>query len=87
MPPKKQQPEIPETSELNTADFEPADPDKLAQETSPIFDELVSAESADKTDVASALKRDTDDGPGDLDALPESDWISYETDDVEKEDG
>lgn len=87
MPPKKQQPETPETSELNTADFASADPEKVAAESSPIFDELVSAESADKTDVASALKRDTDDGPGDLDSLPESDWIFYETDDVEKEDG
>lgn len=40
----------------------------------------------DETDVAEALKRETHDGPGDLDNLPESDWVSYATEGVEKED-
>jgi hypothetical protein len=40
----------------------------------------------DETDVAKALERKTDDGPGELDKLPESNWKGYATEGVEKED-
>lgn len=39
-----------------------------------------------KVDVERALERETHDGPGDEDP-GESDWISYATEGVEKEDG
>lgn len=43
------------------------------------------ARAYDKSDVKRALERETDDGPGDLDSLPESDWVSYAEDGVEVE--
>lgn len=43
------------------------------------------ARAYDRFDVKRALERQTDDGPGDLDQLPESDWISYAEDGVEVE--
>lgn len=59
-------------------------------EPTPVHDEvaksLKSASSHDETDVPAALERNTDDGPGDLDNLPESDWVSFATEGVEKED-
>lgn len=43
------------------------------------------SENYDVEDVAAVLERVTTDGPGDLDNLPESDFESFATEDVEKE--
>lgn len=48
--------------------------------------ELPFVAESDEDDVYSALERETHDGPGDEDP-GESDWISYATEGVEKEDG
>lgn len=39
----------------------------------------------DEEDVAAALARETHDGPGDLDNLPESDFESFATEGVEQD--
>jgi hypothetical protein len=39
----------------------------------------------DEIDVPAALAKQTDDGPGDLDKLPESNWQGYATEGVEQE--
>jgi len=40
----------------------------------------------DAEDVPAALARETQDGPGDLSDLPESDFVSFAEDGVEQED-
>lgn len=42
------------------------------------------AANHDDTDVAAALARDTQDGPGDLGSLPPSDFAGFATEGVEK---
>jgi hypothetical protein len=42
-------------------------------------------EHHDDEDVPAILLRVTDDGPGDIEDLPESDFISFATDEVEDE--
>lgn len=39
----------------------------------------------DRTDVPKAIKQETDDGPGDLENLPESDFQGFATEGVEVE--
>lgn len=64
---------------------------KAKVEATPIADEVEQELSSpdnvhfDKEDVAAALSRSTDDGPGDLSELPESDWNGYATEGVEQE--
>lgn len=69
-------------------DLPPADPDKLAKESTPIGDSVLAdaphmADSYDE-DVQQALNRSTQDGKGDEDP-GESDWNGYATEGVEVE--
>lgn len=45
----------------------------------------VDLENHDEEDVAMTLERETADGPGDLDALPESDFEGFASGDVEED--
>lgn len=74
-----------------TKDETPAAPiDPSAKEPTPIgdavFAETNGASSSDEDEVKRALKRKTHDGKGDEDPGP-SDWVSYATEGVEKENG
>lgn len=64
---------------------EPLTPDPAL--ASPPTDVPDTAESNDEVDVPAAIERKTEDGPGpdfDSEKLPESDFDSYATDDVEE---
>jgi|SRR5215211_105870 len=95
--------EQPETTELDTSklvspdkpeykdeDFGTVDPDKMAKESTPVFDEVEAdpevpeIASSYKADVKRALARQTDDGKGDDDP-GDSDFESFATEGVEKE--
>lgn len=73
-------PQNPQTTQLDNEDS--------AQEPTPIgdavFAETNGASPSDEDEVKRALKRKTHDGKGDEDPGP-SDWISYATEGVEKE--
>lgn len=45
----------------------------------------VALENHDEEDVAMTLERETADGPGDLDSLPESDFEGFASGDVEED--
>lgn len=79
------QPDKKPTEEVNEVDTAKAvDPNaNPGEESTPLFDELDTANSY-KVDVKRALDRETDDGKGDTDP-GESDFVSFATDDVEKE--
>lgn len=51
----------------------------------PPVDNAEDTELNELQDIEELLGRETHDGPGDLDALPESDFVSHATDGVEKE--
>lgn len=46
---------------------------------------VVDLEDHDEEDVARALEAETDDGPGNLEELPESDFDGFASDDVEED--
>lgn len=45
----------------------------------------VDLENHDEEDVPAALERETEDGPGDLDSLPDSDFEGFASGDVEED--
>lgn len=93
------EPNTPETTQLDTSKMVTPD-ENSSNESTPVHDELAKATVDDedeedetapekakayKADVGRALDRETQDGQGDEDPGP-SDFISYATEGVEKED-